>query len=150
MTVWRPPAQIRVKALGLNWRHGRLLAAEVYDDSGRIKGVRPLGGGVEFGEPARVAVVREFHEELGVAVTIRGEPFFLENIFVHEGAPGHELSIIFNVDFPAGAFAGQAHIPFAEDNGATSIARWFDLDQLDQAGGPALYPDGLKARLQKS
>ncbi|MBI1649713.1 NUDIX hydrolase [Hyphomicrobium sulfonivorans] len=152
MTIWRPPAQIRirVKALGLHWRDGRLLAAEVYDDSGRIKGVRPLGGSVEFGETARTAVVREFREELGIEATISGDPFFLENIYVHEGAPGHELVILFNVEFPAGAFAELTHIPFAEDNGATSIARWFNLDELDLADGPALYPTGLKARLQQA
>lgn len=150
MSIWRPPSQIRVKALGLHWRGGRLLAAEVYDDNGRIKGVRPLGGTVEFGEPARSAVVREFREELGVEITISGEPIFFENIYVHEGAPGHELVVLFNVEFPAGAFADRTQISFAEDNGAMSIARWFNLDELDLADGPALYPTGLKARLQQA
>ncbi|MCJ9736228.1 DNA mismatch repair protein MutT, partial [Bradyrhizobium sp. PRIMUS42] len=29
MTTWRPHAHIRVVAIGLHWRDGRLLAAEV-------------------------------------------------------------------------------------------------------------------------
>lgn len=76
MTTWRPPSHIRVKALGLHWRAGKLLAAEVRTDSGRIKGVRPLGGSVEFGETAKEAVIREFKEELGVDVSVRAGPVF--------------------------------------------------------------------------
>ncbi|MBA8835648.1 hypothetical protein M2311_005189 [Rhizobium leguminosarum] len=41
MAIWRPSQQIRVKVIGLAWRNDRLLAAEVEDDSDRIKGVRP-------------------------------------------------------------------------------------------------------------
>ncbi|MBO9472400.1 NUDIX domain-containing protein [Shimia sp. R10_1] len=61
---WRPHNSIRVKALGLHWRENRLLAARVFDDSGKLKGVRPLGGTIEFGETAQNALLREFHEEL--------------------------------------------------------------------------------------
>lgn len=144
MTVWRPPSHIRVKALGLHWRDGRLLAAEVLDDAGRVKGVRPLGGSVEFGETSSDAVRREFREELGIDVAIVGEPIYLENIYEHEGAPGHEVLILFEVLFPSGAFAEQDCVRFHEDNGAAGVARWFALDQLDVAGGPDLYPAGLK------
>ena len=70
MTRWRPQDRIRVKALGLHWRDGRLLAAEVTGDSGAIKGYRPLGGSVEFGETARSAVIREFREELGIGISV--------------------------------------------------------------------------------
>ncbi|PDV86278.1 DNA mismatch repair protein MutT [Rhizobium sp. H4] len=62
MTVWRPPQQIRVKVIGLAWRQDRLLAAEVEDDGGRIKGIRPLGGSIEFGETREQALQREFRE----------------------------------------------------------------------------------------
>jgi 8-oxo-dGTP pyrophosphatase MutT (NUDIX family) len=70
MTTWRPHPHIRVVAIGLHWRDGRLLAAEVRDDAGRLKGVRPLGGEIEFGESWRAALVREFHEELDIDITI--------------------------------------------------------------------------------
>lgn len=147
MNKWRPPSHIRVKALGLHWREGRLLAAEVYDDAGRLKGVRPLGGGVEFGEGAQAALIREFKEELGIEVATRGAPVFFENIYVHEGSPGHELLVLFEVVFPPGAFDGLDRIAFREDNGAACVARWFDLHDLDIEGGPELYPKGLKALL---
>ncbi|MCK1408670.1 NUDIX hydrolase [Bradyrhizobium sp. 76] len=144
MTAWRPHPHIRVVAIGLHWRDGRLLAAEVRDDAGRIKGVRPLGGEIEFGESWRTALVREFYEELGIDITITGEPSMMENIFLHEGATGHEMMFIAEVAFPGGAFSGQDRITFREYNGEQIIARWFDLADLDIEGGPSLYPAGLK------
>jgi 8-oxo-dGTP pyrophosphatase MutT (NUDIX family) len=150
MSTWRPHPHIRVVALGLHWRDGRLLAAEVRDDAARIKGVRPLGGEIEFGESWRTALVREFNEELGIDITITGEPLVMENIFVHEGSTGHEVMFIVEVAFPQRAFAGQDRIDFREDNGEEIVARWFDLDDLDVEGGPSLYPSGLKEALLQS
>ncbi|MFT4118466.1 NUDIX hydrolase [Bradyrhizobium sp.] len=134
MTTWRPHARIRVVAIGLHWRAGRLLAAEVRDDAGRIKGVRPLGGEIEFGESWQAALKREFNEELGIDVTIKSEPLMMENIFTHEGATGHEVMFIAEVAFPDGAFNGQDRIDSREDNGEEIVARWFDLADLDVAG----------------
>ncbi|BBO15271.1 MULTISPECIES: NUDIX hydrolase [Bradyrhizobium] len=144
MTIWRPHPHIRVVAIGLHWRDGRLLAAEIRDDAGRIKGVRPLGGEIEFGESWRTALMREFNEELGIDVTITSEPLVLENIFMHEGATGHEVMFICEVEFPDGAFADRDRLDFLEDDGEQIVARWFDLADLDVDGGPSLYPAGLK------
>jgi NADH pyrophosphatase NudC (nudix superfamily) len=69
MAIWKPKPFIRVKVLGLVWRGDELLAGEVEDSSGRVTGVRPLGGCVEFGETREAAIRREFQEELGCAVT---------------------------------------------------------------------------------
>ncbi|MEM9591760.1 MAG: NUDIX domain-containing protein [Pseudomonadota bacterium] len=150
MTIWRPSSGIRVKALGLNWRGNQLLAAEVLDDSGRVKGVRPIGGTVEFGETAEAAVIREFGEELGITVQTPGSPFFMENIYTHEGSLGHEILAIFEVTFPQGAFVGTPRIEFREENDVKCFAEWFDLDELDLPHRPQLYPQGLKARLQRA
>ncbi|MBY6004934.1 NUDIX domain-containing protein [Salipiger bermudensis] len=150
MTTWRPASFIRFKALGLHWRGNRLLAAEVLDDAGRVKGVRPLGGTVDFGETADAAVVREFQEELGITVKTLGPPVFMENIYTHEGSVGHEILAIFDVAFPPDAFVDKTRIEFNEDNGATCFAEWFALDMLDMPGRPQLYPEGLKAHLLTS
>ncbi|WP_265515810.1 NUDIX hydrolase [Nitratireductor luteus] len=144
MTKWRPRSSIRVIAIGLHWRDGRLLAAEIYDDKGQVKGVRPLGGEVEFGELWSTAIVREFKEELGIDVSVKGDPLVMENIFTHEGVAGHEVVFIGEVLFPDCAFAGQDRIAFQEDNGVPCLARWFDLSDLDLDSGPRLYPSGLK------
>lgn len=147
MAQWRPHPGIRVKALGLHWRGSTLLAAEVTDDAGRVKGVRPLGGTVEFGETVADTVIREFREELGITVRPLGSPVYFENIFTHEGHAGHELVAVFEVAFPEGAFVGQNRISFTEDGGQPCTAAWFDPAQLDTPGQPRLYPDGLKAHL---
>ncbi|KNY20577.1 NUDIX domain-containing protein [Methylobacterium sp. ARG-1] len=147
MHVWRPPSEIRVKALGLPWRGSRLLVAEVYTDDGGLKGVRPLGGSVGFGEPAEAALVREFREELGLTVRVLGAPFVMENLYTHEGSPGHEVLFLFPVALPPSALDRQERVVFHEDCGTPCIARWCDLEELDRAGGPDLYPVGLKARL---
>lgn len=144
MTSWRPQQHVKVKAIGLHWREGKLLAAEVFDDHGQLKGVRPLGGGVEFGESWQTALAREFKEELNVDVEVNGPPHVMENIYTHHGATGHEVLFIGEVRFSAQAFAGQNVIEFLEDNGTPCTARWFDLTELDLADGPALFPAGLK------
>lgn len=144
MTIWRPAQNIRFKALGLHWRGDSLLAAEVPDDTGHVKGVRPLGGTVEFGETAEAALIREFQEELGLRIDILGPPVFMENLYTHEGSVGHEVLALFDVGFPEGAYTGATRISFQEDNGTTCWAEWFDLASLDVDGGPELFPSGLK------
>ena len=112
-------------------------------------GVRPLGGSVEFGETAEAALIREFREELGIAVTPVGPPIFMENIFVHECSLGHEILAIFDVSFPGNVFAEDTRIEFEEGDGVKGFAAWFALDALDLPGQPQLYPAGLKAHLLK-
>jgi ADP-ribose pyrophosphatase YjhB (NUDIX family) len=147
-TKWRPATSIKVKALGLHWREGKLLAAEVLDDRGHLKGVRPLGGSIEFGEHWQSALIREFKEELGVDVEILGPALVMENIYTHEGEPGHEVLFICEVLFSSTNFDNQSSIEFHEDSGTQCTARWFDLAELDLPEGPALFPVGLKKALQ--
>ncbi len=147
MTVWRPRQNIRVIAIGLNWRGRSILAMEVLDDAGRIKGVRPLGGGVEFGETWQQALAREYQEELGAEILMSKTPLVMENIYNHEGMTGHEIVFISDIEFANGTFEGQDNITFSEDNGTECIARWFDLDTLDN-GEIELYPSGLKEILE--
>lgn len=73
MTRWRPSPGIAVKVLGLVFRDDALLCVEVTHDDGTVKGVRPLGGGVEFGETRAVALAREFKEELSTGIRITGD-----------------------------------------------------------------------------
>jgi hypothetical protein len=147
MTATRKSSVIRVKALGLHWRGPRLLAFEVYDHEGRLKGVRPLGGSIEFGETAKDAVVREFREEINIEVSVLAGPMVLENVFVHEGQNRHEILFVFDLEFPRGAFESQERIRFQEDDGTQMVAAWFDPRELDIDGGPELYPKGLKSLL---
>jgi len=85
--------QIRVIAIAVIARpsDGALL---VYDGYDTVKGEayhRPLGGGIEFGETAEAAVRREIREELGQELADVALLGFLENLFVNDGKPGHQI-----------------------------------------------------------
>lgn len=147
MSIWRPQQNIQVKALGLVWRDGLLLASEIYLDDGSVKGVRPLGGRLEFGETWREALVREFDEELGVAVEVIGNPIVFENIYTHQGVVGHEITFVSDVTFPDNAYREDGPIEYYEDNGEKCRAFWYDVKKLD-CGNLELYPNGLKSKLQ--
>lgn len=64
-------------------RDTEILVVE-YDDIRDFTFYRPPGGGIEFGEHSRDAVIREIHEELGVTVTILRRLGVVENIW-HAG-----------------------------------------------------------------
>ena len=65
-TVWRPCPSIRAISIGVVRRGEEVLVVAVRDDAGAIKGWRPLGGAIEFGERANEALNREIEEEVGI------------------------------------------------------------------------------------
>jgi 8-oxo-dGTP diphosphatase len=75
------------------------------------------GGHVEFGEPAAVALAREFEEESGVAVRVGEFCFAHEQVFRQRGKLKHEVSLVFHVELPGG-YAGDIPepIPSLEDH----------------------------------
>ena len=142
MTVWRPSQTILVKVIGVVMHKGRLLAAEVYNDEGEVKGVRPLGGHVEFGETRETALRREFMEELGVEIDITSAWRMYENLYEHEGLVGHEIIQAASVGLRDSSLYTQERVVFSEDSGAESVARWFSVKECKR-GEIALFPDGL-------
>ena len=144
---WRPAQSIQIKALGLVWNRGKLLASEVCRDDGTLKGIRPLGGSLKFGESWRDGLDREFLEELGTRIKIVGDPLFLENIYVHEDARGHEWTVVCDVQLQDRTYDDMDSIKYVEDTGQKCRAGWFDLDRLDRLGLD-LYPNGRAIALQ--
>ena len=141
MATWRPLDRIRVIVIGLAWRDNRLLAVEVTDDRGVVKGVRPLGGSIEFGETREAALRREFMEELGVGIDILGPWTAMENLYEHEGHAGHEIVFGADVLLKDPSIYRKERISFLEDNLTAHQAGWFDPAAL--APGVALYPASL-------
>lgn len=146
MTIWRPANSITVKALALIWQDDALLLTEIYDDLGNVKGMRPLGGTVEFGEPWQDALQREFLEELGVRIALGNEHFVLENIYEHYGQTGHEIIFLCHAHFSDGRFYRQDAIPFLEHDETECLARWMSIAELE-AKGIELFPEGLREKL---
>lgn len=142
ITKWRPSKQIQSKVIGICINRKQLLAAEIHDDGGNIKGVRPLGGNVEFGETREHALQREFMEELGTEIVSAGEWRTFENIYQHEGVVGHEYVHAISIALVDRSLYTQSLIVFSEDTGEQTRARWYDVRDL-RSGKIALFPDGL-------
>lgn len=59
------------------------------------------GGHVEFGEPLRVALAREFVEETGMTVKVGDLIASAEATFTHKGSLHHEITLTFHVKHPS-------------------------------------------------
>ena len=124
-------------------RHGnRMLVEEGYDPIKQQRFFRPLGGGIDFGEQARDALVREFQEELNASLTKIHLLGVLENIFTFDGKPGHEIVFVFRADFADATFYQRTVIEHQEAPDMLIRAIWKDLTDFDR-DRPPLYPDGL-------
>jgi ADP-ribose pyrophosphatase YjhB (NUDIX family) len=147
MSVWRPPSIVRPIAIGIVRRNDELLLMVVRSDDGAIKGYRPLGGSIEFGERAADALKREFVEELGLAITEPRLLTVLENLYVHHDAPGHEIVFVFAASF-ADASAYRSERFSYEDGGVRNDVHWVALERF-RAGEAELFPTGLLTHLAK-
>lgn len=142
MSKWRPTQLIQTKVIGICVNKGSLLAMEVYDDKGDVKGVRPLGGLIEFGETRETAIAREFMEELNTQISLSGKWRTFENLYLHGGMRGHEIIFAIGITLNDRSLYRQEVIVFSEDSGTSNTARWFPLEVL-KAGEVELYPTGL-------
>jgi ADP-ribose pyrophosphatase YjhB (NUDIX family) len=145
MAVWRPPSVVRPIAVGVIRRHEELLLMAVRNDNGAIKGWRPLGGSIEFGERAVDALRLEFTEEVGLAIA---EPILLtvlENLYSHHGAIGHEIVFVFEARLADDAHYSRAAFSF-DDGGVRNEVRWVALAHFLR-GEAELFPAGLLERL---
>ncbi len=145
MTAWAPSPAVAVKVVGLAWRGPELLVAEVEESDGRVKGVRPLGGSIEFGETREAALAREFAEELGCAIAVVGPWHAFENIYEHEGKIGHEFIFAANVRLADAAIYQRDRFHYLEHEGTRCCAVWLDPRHLPS--NLALYPAGLPAAI---
>jgi len=146
MSTWRPRQSIRPVAIGLLRDGDRLLVAEVPNDDGSVKGWRPLGGGVEFGETAEAALRREFLEELGVEIEIDGPPTIFENLYEHAGCIGHEIIFAFPIRAADAAIKAERRFQI-RDNETPVWVEWVEMARF--AAGEALFPTALGPLLAK-
>jgi ADP-ribose pyrophosphatase YjhB (NUDIX family) len=138
---WRPPSIIRPIAIGLVLRGEDLLLMAVRDGGDAIKGWRPLGGTIEFGERAADALKREFHEELGLAIV---EPTLLsvmENLYTHNGAVGHEIVLVFETSLVDVAQYSRGTFSFGDDGNRNEV-KWVALSRFVRREA-VLFPVGL-------
>jgi len=134
---------IRPLAICLFRHNGKILVSEERDPTKNETFYRPLGGGIEFGEHSEEAIHREIMEEIGAEVKDLVYLGTLENIYVFDGEPGHEIVQVYDGALTEVGLYGQAMISGyeAEVNLPMKVL-WKSLDEFGP-GKAILYPDGL-------
>jgi 8-oxo-dGTP pyrophosphatase MutT (NUDIX family) len=122
---------------------------EGYDPIKKENFYRPLGGGIEFGEPGSETVCRELMEEINVEVDPQSLKYLgtLENIFTFNGEPGHEIVLIFDGALKEPGLYDRTMIVGQEADGEEFRAVWKHIDEFGE-GKSILYPTGLLEMLQ--
>jgi ADP-ribose pyrophosphatase YjhB (NUDIX family) len=136
---------VRPISIGIVRRGSELLLMAVRADDGAIKGWRPLGGTIEFGERAADALKREFVEELGVAIEEPRLLSVLENLYRHHDAAGHEIVFVFETQLADDDAYRKSDFVF-EDAGMRNEVRWMELARF-RTGEEQLFPVGLLAQI---
>jgi 8-oxo-dGTP pyrophosphatase MutT (NUDIX family) len=137
------PNAIRPLAICLFSRNGRILAAEGYDPTKQQPFYRPLGGAIEFGETSAGTIVRELREELDAVVVDLRYLGTLENIFIYDGRPGHEIVLVYDGRFADESLYDAPALDGHEDSGLAFRAVWLEISTLRRADAPPIYPDGV-------
>ena len=135
-------ARIRPIALCVFRYDDQILVGEGYDEVKRETFYRPIGGGIEFGEYAQGAVMREVMEEIKQALTDVQYLGTLENIFVFNGKPGHEIILIYEAVFADKTVYERETIAREDDHHNLRLTRWLPLAFFERGEAP-LYPEGL-------
>jgi ADP-ribose pyrophosphatase YjhB (NUDIX family) len=138
--------RLRVIAIAAVVHRDHVLLAEGFDSVKQETFYRALGGEVEFGETSSDALIREFQEETGLTLD-RVEPLgVVENLFMLEGQPGHEVVFEFIARLPEGSLADDLATIEADEGGFKFLAKWLPLAEV-LGGTYRVYPDGITERI---
>jgi ADP-ribose pyrophosphatase YjhB (NUDIX family) len=134
---------IRVLALCVFRKAGRILAAEGFDRASKEHFYRPFGGGVEFSETASAALRREIREELGAEIASLKLLGVLENHFEFEKQHGHEIVFVFDARFRNPRIYRQTTVLGIEERiNSQLVGKWLRIADIKK-GAVTVYPAGL-------
>jgi 8-oxo-dGTP diphosphatase len=86
------------------------------------------GGGINTGEPADKAALRELYEETGVKVDNLKRAFFDDDVAANwEGIPRHYIMLMYTADYVSGDLK-----PTEGDDDNLEVIKWFSLDDIKQ------------------
>jgi 8-oxo-dGTP pyrophosphatase MutT (NUDIX family) len=144
----RAPAQIRAVALCALRRGDEVLVFEGWDAVKQRRFLRFPGGGIEYGETAEAAVRREMREELDTEIDDVRLLGVLENHFMFEGQPGHEIVFVFEAHFPdSSRFESLDEFRMADDGGWVDVG-WVATSELEDPEAP-LVPEAVVGMLRR-
>jgi 8-oxo-dGTP pyrophosphatase MutT (NUDIX family) len=140
----RKKKRVRPLAICVFRHQDRILVSEGYDSVKDQHFYRPLGGGIEFGEHSRETVCRELMEEIHVEVVRESLRYLgvVENMFIFNGAPGHEIVLIYDGTLKETRLYNRKVIRVQNANEEEICAVWKRLDEFGE-GKSTLYPAGL-------
>jgi 8-oxo-dGTP pyrophosphatase MutT (NUDIX family) len=135
--------KIRTIAIGIFIHKNRLLVSEGYDE---VKGktfFRPLGGGIKFGETGASALKREIMEEIGQEIDHISFLDFIENLFILNGEPGHEMVLVYSGRFTNSEIYSIDAFVGHEDDGSAINVKWIDISYFMKNVGLLVPPELL-------
>lgn len=140
--------KIRPLCIALIQNESRIFVMECYDKVKQETFYRPLGGGIEFGELGRIALEREFQEEMHTDLENIEYLTTFENVFTCEGVAGHEIVLLFRAEFSDKRLYSIDEI-ICTEGGVPFKSKWVEVkDFLNNKR--ILYPDGLSEHLDQS
>lgn len=134
--------QIRNIVICLIRKGDKIFVAEGRDEVKNETFYRPLGGGIEFGELAEAAAIREFKEEMDTDIEVLSYMHTFENIFVFNGSPGHQIAILLEAKFKDISIYELDKTTFIEGDNTVHTAKWVNKNMFI-SGEKILYPEGL-------
>ena len=131
--------EIRVLALGAIKNDERIFISQGYDPIKQQTFYRAMGGGVDFGETSYEALRREFQEEIQAELTNIKYLGCLENLFIFNGKPGHEILQVYQCDFADPKFYQLESLVFSEGE-RQKTALWVEINRF-KSGELKLVPE---------
>jgi ADP-ribose pyrophosphatase YjhB (NUDIX family) len=129
--------------------NGYLFILEGYDEVKRETFYRPLGGGIEFWETSRYAVIREIKEEICTEIDKLYYVGTIESIFIHRGERMHEIVQVYEGKFVDPAMNDLNRVIIGNEEGTPFKAMWLQLDAFHREE-LILYPSGLLELIEQT
>ncbi len=133
---------IRPKVVALVRRGDEILVFKWHDRARDETYFCPLGGGIEFGERGVETLRRELLEEIGIEVASATYLGLLENIFLLEGRPQHELVLVYETVLAEDERLRGSKVEGACEGEVPLEVFWMPLSFFEEKRAP-LYPEGL-------
>ena len=126
-------------ALGLIIKDSSILTYSVKDKISKDIFYRLIGGHIDFGEDSKVALSREFREEIDQEIKVVKQLDVFENIYFYNGNDCHEFVSLFLVEFLNKDIYELDSIIGKEGPSRTYKARWLSITSFKDSHRK-LYP----------
>ncbi len=133
---------IKVKALCLFENDGNIFVFEAYDSVKKDHFYRPIGGTTGLQEYTIDTLKREIKEEQNIETRNIELKKVVENIFVCDGFPGHEIDFIYQADFCDTSFYEHKEYELIESDNERLKAFWISIKECIE-GKYRLVPEVL-------